>query len=80
FESGLVKVINNKKIVSYGTSCYGYDVRGADEFKIFRNINSSIVDPKNFIDKYFVDFIGDVCIIHPNCVALARTVETFKIP
>nr|AAX78157.1 unknown protein [synthetic construct] len=80
FEAGQVKVINNQKIVSYGTSSYGYDVRCADEFKIFTNINSSIVDPKNFNDKNFVDFKGDVCIIPPNSFALARTVEKFKIP
>ncbi len=55
FEAGQVKVINNQKIVSYGTSSYGYDVRCADEFKIFTNINSSIVDPKDFNDKNFVD-------------------------
>lgn len=80
FEAGQVKIINNQKIVSYGTSSYGYDVRCADEFKIFTNINSSIVDPKNFNDKNFVDFKGDVCIIPPNSFALARTVEKFKIP
>ena len=80
FEAGQVKVINNQKIVSYGTSSYGYDVRCADEFKIFTNINSSIVDPKDFNDKNFVDFKGDVCIIPPNSFALACTVEKFKIP
>ncbi|AJI54485.1 dCTP deaminase [Francisella philomiragia] len=80
FEAGQIKVSNNQKIVSYGTSSYGYDVRCADEFKIFTNINSSIVDPKNFNDKNFVDFKGDVCIIPPNSFALARTVEKFKIP
>lgn len=80
FEVGQVKVINNQKIVSYGTSSYGYDVRCADEFKIFTNINSSIVDPKDFNDKNFVDFKGDVCIIPPNSFTLACTVEKFKIP
>lgn len=80
FEAGQVKVVNNEKIVSYGTSSYGYDVRCADEFKIFTNINSSIVDPKNFDNNNFVDFKGDVCIIPPNSFALARTVEKFKIP
>ncbi|MBK2029282.1 dCTP deaminase [Francisella noatunensis] len=80
FEAGQIKFSNNQKIVSYGTSSYGYDVRCADEFKIFTNINSSIVDPKNFNDKNFVDFKGDVCIIPPNSFALARTVEKFKIP
>ncbi|WP_432773789.1 dCTP deaminase [Francisella salimarina] len=80
FEAGQIKVSSNQKIVSYGTSSYGYDVRCADEFKIFTNINSSIVDPKSFDDKNFVDFKGDVCIIPPNSFALARTVEKFKIP
>ncbi|OEZ33902.1 deoxycytidine triphosphate deaminase [Francisella endosymbiont of Amblyomma maculatum] len=80
FEAGQIKVINNQKIVSYGTSSYGYDVRCADEFKIFTNINSSIVDPKDFNDKNFVDFKGDVCIIPPNSFTLARTVEKFKVP
>ncbi len=68
------------KIVSYGTSSYGYDVRCADEFKIFTNINSTIVDPKSFDEKSFVDFQGPVCIIPPNSFALASTVEFFRIP
>jgi dCTP deaminase len=68
------------KIVSYGTSSYGYDVRCAQEFKIFTNINSTIVDPKAFDEKSFVSFSGDVCIIPPNSFALARTVEYFRIP
>jgi dCTP deaminase len=67
-------------VVSYGVSSYGYDVRIADEFKIFTNINSTIVDPKNFDPRSFVDFKGDVCIIPPNSFALARTVEYFRIP
>ena len=71
---------NGHKIVSYGTSSYGYDVRCSSEFKIFTNINSTIVDPKNFDEKNFVDFGGDVCIIPPNSFALARTVEYFRIP
>ena len=71
---------DGRKIVSYGTSSYGYDIRCADEFKIFTNINSTIVDPKNFDEKSFVDFKGDVCIIPPNSFALARTVEYFRIP
>ena len=66
--------------VSYGVSSYGYDIRIADEFKIFTNINSTIVDPKNFDEKSFVDFKGDVCIIPPNSFALARTIEYFRIP
>ncbi len=67
-------------VVSYGLSSYGYDVRIADEFKIFTNINSTIVDPKQFDPRSFVDFKGDVCIIPPNSFALARTVEYFRIP
>lgn len=69
-----------QRIVSYGTSSYGYDVRCAREFKIFTNINSSIVDPKNFDANSFVDVEADVCIIPPNSFALARTVEYFRIP
>jgi dCTP deaminase len=71
---------NADKLISYGTSSYGYDVRCADEFKIFTNINSSVIDPKNFDDKCFVDFKGPVCIIPPNSFVLARTVEYFRIP
>ncbi len=67
-------------VISYGLSSYGYDIRIADEFKIFTNINSSIVDPKNFDPRSFVDFKGDVCIIPPNSFALARTIEYFRIP
>ena len=69
-----------KGVVSYGLSSYGYDARGDRQFKIFTNINSSIVDPKNFDSNSFVDFEGDVCIIPPNSFALARTVEYFRIP
>jgi deoxycytidine triphosphate deaminase len=75
-----VRHSDGQKIVSYGTSSYGYDVRCANEFKIFTNINSTIVDPKKFDAKSFVDFTGDVCIIPPNSFALARTVEYFRIP
>lgn len=80
FEPGQVRHVNDQKIISYGTSSYGYDVRCSDEFKIFTNINSAIVDPKNFSDDSFVDFKGDVCIIPPNSFALARTVEYFRVP
>jgi deoxycytidine triphosphate deaminase len=80
FAAGQVRESNGHKIVSYGTSSYGYDVRCASEFKIFTNINSTIVDPKNFDEKSFVDFAGNVCIIPPNSFALARTVEYFRIP
>lgn len=68
------------RIISYGTSSYGYDVRCANEFKIFTNINSAVVDPKNFSNQSLVDFTGDVCIIPPNSFVLARTVEYFRIP
>ena len=67
-------------IVSYGVSSYGYDARTSDEFRIFTNIHTSIVDPKNFDSENLVTKIGDVCIIPPNSFALARTVEYFKIP
>jgi dCTP deaminase len=81
FEPGQVRLdADGHKIVSYGTSSYGYDVRCASEFKIFTNINSTIVDPKAFDEKSFVDFSGDVCIIPPNSFALARTVEYFRVP
>ncbi|HNB52511.1 MAG TPA: dCTP deaminase [Anaerolineales bacterium] len=69
-----------KGVISYGVSSYGYDIRVADEFKIFTNVYSAIVDPKNFDTKSMVDFKGDVCIIPPNSFALARTVEYFRIP
>jgi deoxycytidine triphosphate deaminase len=80
FSAEQVRVANGHKIVSYGTSSYGYDVRCAEDFKIFTNINSTIVDPKAFDEKSFVDFRGPVCIIPPNSFALASTVEYFRIP
>jgi len=80
FEPRQVRENEGGRIVSYGTSSYGYDVRCADEFKIFTNINSAIVDPKNFDANSFVDVKSDVCIIPPNSFALARTVEYFRIP
>ena len=67
-------------IISYGLSSYGYDIRVSNEYKIFTNVNNSIVDPKNFDERSFVDFVGDVCIVPPNSFALARSVEYFKIP
>lgn len=69
-----------KGVISYGVSSYGYDIRIADEFKIFTNINSTVVDPKNFDERSLIDFKGDVCIIPPNSFALASSIEYFKIP
>ena len=66
--------------ISYGLSSYGYDIRVADEFKIFTNVNSAIVDPKQFDPRSMVDFKGDICVIPPNSFALAKTVEYFRIP
>ena len=81
FESDQVRVNERgERAISYGVSSYGYDVRCADEFKIFTNINSVMVDPKSFDERSFVDFKGDVCIIPPNSFCLARTVEYFRIP
>lgn len=81
FEPGQIKENDGHKIVSYGTSSYGYDIRCADEFKLFTNLNTTIVDPKNFDEKNFVDVSGEgYCIIPPNSFALARTVEYFRIP
>jgi dCTP deaminase len=80
FEAEQVRHVKGAKIVSYGTSSYGYDVRCANEFKVFTNINSAIVDPKNFDSNSFVDLTADVCIIPPNSFVLARTIEYFKIP
>lgn len=80
FESGQMRESEQGRMISYGTSSYGYDVRCSNEFKIFTNINSAIVDPKNFDENSFVDVTSDVCIIPPNSFALARTVEHFKIP
>lgn len=67
-------------VISYGVSSYGYDMRVADEFRIFTNVNSTIVDPKHFDSKSFVEFKGAVCIVPPNSFALARSVEYFRIP
>jgi dCTP deaminase len=80
FEGQQVKTLEGRKIVSYGTSSYGYDIRCSTEFKIFTNVNSTIIDPKRFDEKNFVDYKGEVCIIPPNSFALARTVEYFRIP
>ena len=67
-------------VISYGLSSYGYDIRVADDFKVFTNINSTVIDPKNFDSRSFVDVKADVCIIPPNSFALSRTVEYFRIP
>ena len=81
FEPGQVRQDDaGEQVISYGTSSYGYDGRCARHFKIFTNINSAIVDPKNFDASSFVDFEGEVCIIPPNSFALAHTVEYFRIP
>lgn len=67
-------------VISYGVSSYGYDIRVADEFKIFTNVYSAVVDPKNFDPQSMVDFKGDICVIPPNSFALARTIEYMRIP
>jgi deoxycytidine triphosphate deaminase len=81
FEPNQVKSVDGHKVISYGTSSYGYDIRCADDFKVFTNINSTIIDPKNFDESSFVTVSGKgYCIIPPNSFALARTVERLKIP
>jgi dCTP deaminase len=83
-EHGMIEPFSARQVregvVSYGVSSYGYDVRIADDFKIFTNINSTVIDPKHFDSRSFVDFRGGVCVIPPNSFALARTVEYFRIP
>ena len=71
---------NENRLISYGTSSYGYDVRCSNEFKVFTNIHSATVDPKSFDENSFVDIVDDVCVIPPNSFALASTIEYFKIP
>ena len=80
FVKELVRKDTNAKLLSYGLSSYGYDVRVSNEFKIFTNINNSVIDPKNFSNDNFVTKTTDCCILPPNSFALANTVETFKIP
>jgi len=80
FEAGQVRDKDGERLISYGTSSYGYDVRCSREFKVFTNINSATVDPKVFDSASFVDVESDVCVIPPNSFALARTVEYFRIP
>ena len=69
-----------KGTISYGLSSYGYDIRVSDEYKVFTNVNNSVVDPKKFDEKSFIDYKGDICIVPPNSFALARSIEYFKIP
>ena len=80
FEATQIRELNGEKIVSYGVSSYGYDVRCSNEFKIFTNTHSAIVDPKKFDPNSFIYVTADECIIPPNSFALARTIEYFKIP
>ncbi|MDE0249521.1 MAG: dCTP deaminase [Gammaproteobacteria bacterium] len=80
FEKGQVRACDHHRLISYGTSSYGYDVRCADEFKIFTNINSVIVDPKHFDENSFIDLKATECVIPPNSFVLTRTVEYFRIP
>jgi len=80
FQADQVRHTDGGKVISYGTSSYGYDVRCSDEFKIFTNVHSATVDPKNFDPMSFVDVKADYCIIPPNSFALARTIEYFRIP
>ena len=83
-EKGMIKPFEDRQVrkggISYGLSSYGYDIRIADEFKIFTNINTTIVDPKGFDPRSFVDYQGEVALIPPNSFALGRSVEYFKIP
>jgi dCTP deaminase len=83
-EHGMIEPFEDRQVrdgvVSYGLSSYGYDIRVADEFKVFTNINSTVVDPKNFDARSFVDVKSDICIIPPNSFALSKTVEYFRIP
>ena len=83
-EKGMIVPFEERQVrqgvISYGLSSYGYDIRIADDFKIFTNINTTIVDPKGFDPRSFVDFKGEVCVIPPNSFALGRSVEYFKIP
>ena len=83
-EQGMIEPFVDRQVrdgvISYGLSSYGYDIRVSDEFKIFTNVHSAVVDPKDFNPKSFVDFRGDICVIPPNSFVLAQTVEYFRIP
>ena len=80
FVENQVRYDDGESLISYGTSSYGYDVRCANEFKVFTNINSAVVDPKSFDETSFIDLESEVCVIPPNSFVLARTVEYFRIP
>jgi dCTP deaminase len=80
FQAEQVRFVGDQRVISFGTSSYGYDVRCSEHFKVFTNIHSATVDPKNFDEKSFVDIHGEYCIIPPNAFALASTVEYFRIP
>lgn len=80
YENELIRKIDEHKVISYGMSSYGYDVRIAPEFKIFTNVNTTVLDPKQFDERSFVHYQGDVCIVPPNSFVLARTIEYFKMP
>src|SRR5690606_1135809 len=82
FQDAQVRAVDaqGRKVISYGVSSYGYDMRVAPEFRIFTNVLSAIVDPKDFDSRSFVEFQGDICIVPPNSFALARSVEYFRIP
>ena len=80
FGEGLIRADNGKKLVSYGLSSYGYDIRVADEFKVFTNVHNSIIDPKEFKADSFVEMKTDICVVPPNSFALARSIEYFRIP
>ena len=80
FEDGLVRENESGRVISYGLSSYGYDLRVADEFKVFTNVYNAVVDPKAFDERSFVDMSGPSCLVPPNSFALARSVEYFRIP
>lgn len=80
FVENQIKNIDNQKVISFGLSSYGYDLRVADEFKVFSNVYNAMVDPKEFNEKSFVTISGSTCIIPPNSFALARSIEYFRIP
>ena len=80
FEARQIREVDGRRAISYGLSSYGYDLRVSDHFKIFTNVHGSVVDPKQFDEKSFVDMHTDVCLVPPNSFALARSVEYFRIP